>query len=61
MRFKKTLLWAFLILVLSTPAQAVEEGVLGTLKNIEDKQDQILARLDDIQRELDIVKVRASN
>lgn len=57
---RKTLLSGFLILVLSTPAWA-DEDVLRRLKAIEEKQDQILARLDTIQSEIQIVKIRATD
>lgn len=60
MKLRKALLSVFLMLGLSTPVWA-DEDVLRTLKIIEGKQDEILARLDVIQSELDIVKIRASN
>ncbi len=60
MTLQKALLSGFLILALSTPARA-DEDVLRQLKIIEEKQDEILLRLETLQREVEIVKVRASN
>lgn len=60
MKIKTALLLGFLALGLSMPASA-DEDTNRRLKVIEEKQDEILLRLDSIQKELEIVKVRASN
>ncbi|GEM_PF-3698055 len=58
---KKTVFTAILMLVVfAAPARASEADVLHKLNELSAKQDQILQKLDAVQSELQIVKIRAS-
>ena len=56
------ILFGFLLFAVLTPSAlfADESEVLAKLKTISDKQDTILAQLEAIKAELNIVKVRTS-
>lgn len=57
---KSALAVIFALIVLAAPARASEGDVLSKLNSVLAKQDEILQRLDAVQAELQIVKIRAS-
>lgn len=60
MKIQAAVLWTVLALAGAVPAFA-DEGIGRRLQTIEEQQEQILAKLDTILTELQIVKVRATD